>query len=421
MRHCSGTRPQWHWRKRNFNWKQFETQSRIAKDALHDAERKSERLEKQSEVMMETLSDVVYRFQGLFDRIDSTERIAFVNKKELLADVFEGLNHISTSLHGHEKYNKTLIWAHLDLGNVYIGIGKDRYENAIADATKEIDRALQLAEEWAEKTDYQDFYVLRILGEALDSKGNVSFLAHETDLAIEAATLALKHSDAVNEHDPTRKSRFARICTLASISKYEFRRFQLQDSLKYIEEANARIKEYRKLYPDDVDDYFESYAEFIGMMELIQRRLPDIRNSVENAKSLPEPIRARAVYDCSAWVAHQGDHVKASEILEGMEEFGELSGPDRYSKACGYARCVRALLANRNVDELTEKERGDYDRYLTGSIQCLNMAKEMGWFENVRFISQLSYDYDLDPIRGTGQFQEFFAVVAGRQTDVVEK
>ncbi len=159
---------------------------------------------------------------------------------------------------------------------------------------------------------------------------------------------------------------------------------------------------------DFLDDYQrEQLVPEIKNRILIFSSVPRIREDIEVASSLPDELAARAMYDCAAWLITDGKHERAFEILQRMERMDNVTGRDFYQNACGYAKCAKAVLNDRQVDELSETELQLIEKYRKLAIATLYKSKAGGFFSDAVVLGLLGRDQDMDGLRERDDFKAF--------------
>ena len=362
--------------------------------------------EEQSLLALETLDDVIYEFSQL---IESSQRIPELGKAKtnLSRIAINGLKHVSDNLRQHSQYHQTLIWAHVDIGDVLINVGKGDFEDCRPEAMKEYLRAYELVNGWLE-ADPDNWRAQKIRPEVLEKLGHGSFLSGNLEDAVDYLSRGAKECREVLEQAPDNEMtlyRLVRILRMQGI--VEFRRFQLDKALPILKLARQEIETMKTMCPGSEEGAINDY--YIPTLErtiFVVENLPIVRADISNAYKFDKEVVPFLLYDTAAWLAYDGEHVGAAKVLAEMADYEFLRSTDHFQVACGYCRCIKALLDNTTIDDLSKDDLKQYQTYLKEAIEQLEFAKENGFF-NTQRISWLANDADLDAIRDTGAFKDY--------------
>lgn len=435
--------------------------------ALHISKINEDEALKQSELSLRTLSDVVCDFSQVLKQYETqvaTQEVASGTRRKMYQRVLDGLRHVSEDVRDRQRYSKVLIWTHLDLAKAFLLLGNEDFSNGINAANAEFELAREKVEKWVESEPHNRS-ALQVYAEVLQDIGMARFTEQQFSLARELVTksIAIEEKtmsiftddwDEISEQIPddekfkdgladyfnenfsapnrakfehefertirrpwddlqaVRSSIFGRrrlIIRHALLALIEFRSFQLDDA----------CKTYQRVL-DLKEELCEQYSPmYLGELEkrtipesrtnlFICSNLPKVRDDLDVAFEFEEAMTPRLLYDCAAWHAFEGDHASASLALERMDEIDSLGASHYYNNACGWGRCLNALLDERSVDSLDGKDTELFFKYESKAMKSLQKAEAAGTFEDKSMIALLARDHDLDALRASKDFSSFF-------------
>ena len=444
---------------------EMKEQFRITKEALQESRR-------QSKLSLNTLSNVIDDYSSVFNYQGAT-RAEVDARQRMTRRVLEGLQNVGRELKHRNDYGKTLIWAHLDIAELYLRIGGESFANAEHLAESEYQLALDKTKKWlqasptsrAAKEVYSEtrecygrkkfFEGDSVLGlkYAMESIGHYEEFVRKTenDLNWEPISQALTRNgfthkeivDFVDNNYSRRetqefKNRLRRETDIqvddmhkirtdtrdrrTLMSQYNlvglihFRNFRLDQAIRWYDKTLKLAETSKKLNPLAIAQPQKDLIRQIKSHRNICRALPQIRKDRNHALQFDSDA-PRMLYDCAAWQAFDGDHVSASRTLEFVYTLDNLRPQDHYSNACGYGRCIKALVNTRDVEELSSTEYEQLIAYRKQAMKCLRLADDGGLFKQDSMVGLMGRDHDLDPIRDRTEFQKFFKGVVARRSD----
>ncbi|MEL7498068.1 MAG: serine/threonine-protein kinase [Planctomycetota bacterium] len=449
-------------------------QSKATSDALaslkvqsNETEKALAESKKQSELSLRTLNYVIDDFAKVFDK-QSVSKLEAQAKRSMAQRVLQGLEHVSYELKSRNDYGKTLIWTHIDLGHLYLRIGGKGFKNAEHLAAKEFGLAMEKSTQWI-KNHPESRSAKEVYSESLDVLGRQKFykgdFAEAIDLVVKAAQFNeafveeskatldwdrvhreledsgisheqvvsynddVMHDDEIDDFkdlvesksDVTREElRRIRVDTRDRrrlLGQYElialihYRGFQLEKATHWYDKTTALIEESRNINPMTIDRGMRVMIDRIEEAKINCLELPAVRKNLDHAMKF-EDYAQRLLYNCAAWQAFDGDYEAAAATLGRIDSIEGLSGPDHYNNACGYSRCLKAMMNDRVKDALSTKEAKLCRTYHKKAMSSLESAAASGFFDNATFIGLMGRDHDLDVIRETPEFAAFFESIA---------
>ena len=197
----------------------------------------------------------------------------------------------------------------------------------------------------------------------------------------------------------------------------------MEKSVYWNKQALELIADCHNRKIDVLDNYDrEQLVPEIENRVAIFSSLAEIRKDVEFAFNLREDLVARAIYDCAAWQLFEGEHEAAFKTLQRMDTMDNLSGRDYYQNACGFAKCGKAVLDDRTLEELSKEEAEQVEIYATLAVETLSKSKAGGFFDDPVAIGLLGRDGDLDTLRDRDDFISFeFKVLDSAKIDQPKK
>ena len=332
--------------------------------------------------------------------------------------MLDGLRHVSEDLRERDEYSKTLIWSHLDLGQIFVQIGQEGFQDARNLAMQEYEEAYRIAKGWLAE-DPNDLDVKMIYAEVLARKGEIALFHYRFDEALEQFGNARQELMEVVEQDPDAYSCQRRIIFLSnSLGVAEFRRFQPELAVPYFRETIQAYNALKSEAPDEISEYLTSVVEHrCGDALLICENLRRVKADLSVAYEFEPRIVPRMLYDCAAWFAFEGDHENAFKALQEINKIDDLKGTDYYSNACGYGRCAKALLNGSELSGLTPVKSELFDTYLQNCIQNLEAAEKCSLFVDSTMLGLLGRDTDLKVFREHPVFLETFERIVSEHAD----
>ena len=402
----------WQWQKTSAALTESNRNFELAKEQTELANQQREIATKQSNLSLATLADVVRNYQDVFDSTKYEKTLSEegeLARKKMLTTAMDGLKQISTRLKEHPDYSASLIIAHMDLGAVYLTIGGENYEDARDLALAEYESALQVANRFY-TAEPDDIYAGRLYAQCMESIGGHAFLSDDHAKAIKWLNQAIALEEELWEKRPSSKAVPQDIFHMRfSVGTTEFRACHLDEALEQYEKAIDVVEVARSRDVEILDEYERDvvFPELKKRITII-KHLPSVRKDPNVAFEYSEEMAPRMLYDCARWFLSEGDHASAFGILNKMDEIKTLRGNNFYDRACGYAKCLKALNADQPEGELTDEALETVRSYTSAVITSLKAAKKGGYFDDPTSIALMARDPDLDIVRGEKDFQEFF-------------
>ncbi len=374
---------------------------------------KTEIANQQSELSFETMTQVIQDFQMVFaQQPDAMTKDAAEARKKMLENAVKGMNKISKYLQKRTDYSDALVIAHLDLGQLYLSVGARDYDDGRGKAQAEFQLAMDVCQRWV-AAEPENTKAQRMYAEVAAQLGAHAWFCEKIEEAVRWKQLAIETAKVLtnspNQNDKKEAYRLLWINYYA-IGTIEFRRFHLDDAIQWYRQALDLFKTIESQNIDVLDRYDrEQNLPEIERRITIFSSLPKVREDVEFAFTLPADLIPRALYDCAAWQAFDGDHAAAFRTLQRMDSMKHLTESNYYSNACGFARCTKAVLNGRALEQLSKQETTLAEKYSRLSVETLYKAKEAGFFDDIMQLGLLARDPDLDVLRDRDDFQRFEA------------
>lgn len=439
---------------------ELQRQSQITKDALAESK-------KQSGLALDTLSSVIDDFSRVLQN-PTTSTAEYAARKRMTERVLKGLQFVSEAMKSRNDYGKTMIWSHIDLGDLMLTMGGEGFVNAEEEALVHFKLAYEKSKMWL-KNKPDSRAAKEVASESIQKLAKFKFFQSEFTEAVElikesvaitealSATNEYDYDKVINElekHDFKEEQIFQFVNNAWSQDQdivfkdevekktslkrgeiqdlrrdaldrrrlirqtymtglYYFRQFDLPNAILWFERAQAKVAETSKRNPASIDSFISSWmTPTLKDMLIITKNLPTVREDPEFAMQFGEKA-PRLLYDAAAWLAFEGNYLRAEEILKRIEKIEDLSDTDHYSNACGYTRCIKAMMDGRDLDELSDEEEETRRRYMNRSLRCLEQAIDNG-FGGASRVGLIGRDHDLDPLRGWEPFEAFFKKLADK-------
>ncbi|MGI9517328.1 MAG: protein kinase domain-containing protein [Pirellulaceae bacterium] len=368
----------------------------------------------QGELALNTMNDVIREFQAVFELREAPDQMTpemIEARRNMIIKALVALRKISESLKAHRDYSDALVIAHMDLGDIYLMIGGEDFEDARDDALREFEQALDICERWLEaepvSTHAQNRFdqVLQRLSQHAYSTDNLDDACRLVDLSIQSSE---KQVQLLPEGQSAHLTLFHNYFLMGGI---EIRRFQIEQIVESYQKALALVNDCKSRGFDFCEDAENNF--FVPESEnriVIFSNIRAARDDIEHAFTIRKDLIPRLIYDVAAWQAVDGEHKAAFQTLQRMDGM-ELEGMHYYNNACGYARCARALLNGRELQELSAEEQQLAEQYSALSVETLRNAAEFGYFDEVSSVGLLGRDPDMDVLRDREDFQVFAAEI----------
>lgn len=365
----------------------------------------------QSDLSLSTLTEVIRIYQTVLDTTRSQTKVseeAERARREILTLAVEGMKQISDRLKKSLDYSANLIIAHQDLGDTYIILGAENFEDGREFALDEYELALDAATHLAANDTEDPLYAKRLLAISHERIAQYHFSYNEMDDALIHVNKAIDILEPLWEANPRSKAMpHALLHQYFLESGVQFRKFAIRDAiqshrraLKLVEQAIEREVDFAGRFENEyIIPELETRLMILQNMELI-------REDPSHALSLDPEVGPRALYDTAAWLAALGEVRESFELLERMDDFENLSANRHYDRACGYSRCIKTL------DSTDDSARPDSwsafrSECIDRAVASLDAAKEGGFFGEPSAKGLIRRDPDLDTIRDSSLFTQF--------------
>ena len=363
--------------------------------------------DQQSDLAFELINKVLFQVTELLAQVPEAEKV----RSEILHSVLDGLRRLSANLKRKSIVNEKIIVAHVDLGDLFLHLGRIDLENPIDDARAEYEIGHDLLKQWLRESPddprahFQDWIINERLGDLFFAEGE---LERSHDHLQRAYDIAVQYKDdfaSIGDYEDDQD--FGLFSITFRLGTAEFRMFHLDEALQWYEQAE-QIRSTAETAGKDIfpvesrDWYTNQLAERLAVIKC----LPLVRADLDFAFTLEPAVCQRALYDCAAWCANDGDVDRAIAALERLLSIPDIE-PDRmYDAACGFTRCIKALL--RRADAQTTEVGKRIQDLGERAVSLLDRCFQGGYFDHINALNLVSMDPDLDPIRDRADFQDLF-------------
>lgn len=396
----------------------------VAQQQTEIANQQTKVANEQSNLALATVTSVIRDFQNVFLLTNLTTEANLITADQLLAEraaarrnmiesALRAMRKVSTNLRNHSDYGDALVLAHLDLGDLFMDIGGEDFSDSRDEALQEYNAAEEVCKKWIE-AEPENFRAKKRYGRVTNRLATHAFTVDDYDEAIRLIKQAIENSKQLIQQEPENGGGYRNLIDdYFAIGTYEFRmRYNMPKSVEWNKLALAVVEECNSKDIEILDDSdWEQLIPEIENRVAIFSSLAKIREDVEFAFTLREDLVARAIYDCAAWQLYDGEHEAAFKTLQRMDTMDNLSGRDFYQNACGFAKCGKAVLKGRNLEELSEEEADQVNRYSELAVKTLYKSKAGGFFEDAVVVGLLGRDDDLNTLRDRDDFKEFASLV----------
>ena len=132
------------------------------------------------------MSQVIKDFQSVFEARQAPElmtREMNDARKNMLNNAVAGMKKISTHLQAREGYSDALVVAHTDLGQLYLSVGNENYEDGRENAQIEFEAAMEVCRRWLD-AEPENKQAQRRFAEVASRLGRLAWFSDDLDSAI---------------------------------------------------------------------------------------------------------------------------------------------------------------------------------------------------------------------------------------------
>lgn len=397
----------WQWRKTLAALDKAQAEEVKTSLALKTAEAEKQRAQKQSELALGTLTDVIHNYQMAFDslNLEANRRSSLDDqaRREMLNAALTSMEQVAERLKAHTDYSVSLLIAHMDLGDLYLTIGSEDYADARDEALGEYQQALMIGESLIEK-EPDDLYLRRMHAQVMERMGRHAFFIGDNDAGRDWLLQAVNVLEDMWEKRP---DSFVAPNTLLhlylQLGTIEHRDYEIEKARGYYEKCLETIDLAAQRDVQILKDHVEQH-EVLPLLEerlKIVRALPGVFQEPQRYLDYPPLEQAGLLYNCAAWSVRLGDHRKAAGFLHTIEQLETIETNQWYNAACGYAKCYLCLQTQEDAGQ----ETSNLETYLQGTIRCLRKAEATGYFDAPEAVALMLRDVDLDVLRQIPEFQ----------------
>ena len=379
-----------------------------AQKAAALAERQSKNAQKQRDLALSTLQDVVFQIQVPLAKIPAARDV----RQDMLNHAISGLKRMAEEFEDDWTSGRVMMIALEDLGDVFLELGPNADEALEMDhrefAKQQFLRAKQIADrhidEWADDSGvmYDSAMVSSRLATVEASLGNAK-------VATSHAIVCVKLLGELAKRDAKRYAG-AEFNHCFMLSGMCFHAQDLEQALYWTKQAISIAEDVKRRDVELVEPIYEPMVDELKTREQVFSLLPQVCEDESVAMQQPAVIKHRLLIDRAKHFIVAGDHLEAARTMDMVMSFKDLSPGDCYNSVCRFAACASLLLGERAPMDLDAKEAARYEEFCQKSVELLYRARKAGYFsEGYAPLSLLNSDRDLDPLRERADFQDFVA------------